>query len=128
MPLLAGDLLTLFLAAAQGRLTEAMDDARAISGCGVSVVLASGGYPDEYQTGQVMSGLTEAVDVPNVTLFHAGTAAQNDNVVTAGGRVLAVTGTGTDFRAARKAAYAGVEAVHYEGIQFRKDIAARVAD
>jgi phosphoribosylamine--glycine ligase len=126
MPLLAGDLLELFLAAAEGRLAEATHEARALPGCGVSVVLASGGYPDDYQTGEVITGLSQATALPNVTLFHAGTIAQDGKVVTAGGRVLAVTGIGADFRAARDAAYSGVAAVRYEGQQFRSDIAARV--
>lgn len=126
LPLVEGDLLELFLAAAEGRLADTAHEARTRAGCGVSVVLASGGYPDEYQTGKPIHGLTEAAALTNVSVFHAGTAARDREIVTAGGRVLAVTGTGDTFRAARDAAYSGVDAIQFEGCQFRQDIAARV--
>lgn len=126
LPLVEGDLLELFLAAAQGRLAEAAYHAQPYPGCAVSVVLASGGYPDEYQTGMPIQGLAEAAALPNVAVFHAGTAAKAGEVLTAGGRVLAITGTGADFRSARDAAYAGAAAVRFDGCQFRQDIAERV--
>ncbi len=91
----------------------------------VTVVLASGGYPGSSSSGDVISGLDRVAEGVEVT--HAGTAARNGDVVTAGGRVLNVTGLGADLAAARAAAYAGAEVIDFAGKQMRHDIAAQSA-
>ncbi len=91
----------------------------------VTVVLASGGYPESSSTGDVISGL-DAVDGADV--FHAGTAERDGEVVTAGGRVLSVTGLGATPGEARDRAYAGAERIEFDGRQIRTDIAARAVD
>lgn len=88
----------------------------------VTVVLASGGYPGSSSSGDVISGLDRVPEGVEVT--HAGTAAHNGNMVTAGGRVLNVTALGADLAAARAAAYAGAEVIDFAGKQMRHDIAA----
>jgi phosphoribosylamine---glycine ligase len=89
----------------------------------VTVVLASAGYPGKYETGKVISGLDEAVALESVQVFHAGTKIADDQVVTAGGRVLAVTALGSTIGAARDRAYAAVSRIQFEGCHFRRDIA-----
>jgi phosphoribosylamine--glycine ligase len=91
----------------------------------VCVVMASGGYPGAYAKGKEIKGLGEAALVPNTKVFHAGTARAGDRVVTSGGRVLGVTAWGKDLRSARDTAYAAVERIHFEGAQYRSDIAAK---
>jgi phosphoribosylamine---glycine ligase len=93
----------------------------------VTVVLASGGYPDEHQTGLPISGLNEAVALPNVTVFHAGTARRDGKVVTAGGRVLSVSALGDDLADARRRAYEAASLISFEGIHYRTDIAKEAA-
>lgn len=88
----------------------------------VCVVIASKGYPDTYQTGKVISGLEEAMALKDVMVFHAGTAADKECIVTAGGRVLGVTALGTDIRKAADNAYKAVGKISFEGMQYRKDI------
>ena len=78
--------------------------------------------------GDVILGLDEAAAVENVSIFHAGTADQAGATVTAGGRVLNVTGTGSTFAEAIDTAYRGVEKIHFYGMQYRQDIAARVRE
>jgi phosphoribosylamine---glycine ligase len=125
LTLLESDLLELLLACAEGRL--AGQDVRWRPGCAVSVVMTSGGYPGSYQSGKPVQGLRGAAALPGVTVFHAGTALQGGEVVTAGGRVLNVTGTGATFAEARERAYAGVEQIRFEGREYRTDIGRRVA-
>jgi phosphoribosylamine--glycine ligase len=91
----------------------------------VCVIMASGGYPGPYPKGHVITGLAGAVALPEVKVFHAGTSVQNNQIVTSGGRVLGVTALGSDLATARKNAYAAVEQIHFEGAQFRRDIAAK---
>ena len=93
----------------------------------VTVVLASGGYPDAHPTGFPISGLDEAVAIPNVTVFHAGTARRDGRVVTAGGRVLAVSALGDDLEDARRLAYEAASLISFEGMHYRKDIAREAA-
>jgi phosphoribosylamine--glycine ligase len=89
----------------------------------VCVVMASGGYPGNYATGNAITGLEQTPE--GVTVFHAGTRQENGQVVTAGGRVLGVTALAGDLIAARQRAYAAVEGIHFEGRQFRRDIAVK---
>jgi len=91
----------------------------------VCVVMASGGYPGSYPKGKVISGLDAVASMPNVKVFHAGTARAGDQIVTSGGRVLGVTALGKDLRAARDLAYAAVDRIKFDGAHFRKDIAAK---
>jgi phosphoribosylamine---glycine ligase len=88
------------------------------------VVMASGGYPAGYTTGHAIRGLDLAATMDGVTVFHAGTRAQDGAVVTAGGRVLSVSATGPDIPHARARAYAAVGAVDFTDAHFRTDIAA----
>ena len=92
----------------------------------VCVVMASGGYPGNYEKGKPIRGLKEAGQLANVTVFHAGTKRAADGaVVTDGGRVLGVTGLGATLAEALARAYAGVERIHFDGAHYRRDIAAR---
>ena len=123
LPRLAGDLIPLLEACIDGTLDPAQ--VRTIPDACVTVVMTSRGYPGSYPRGLLISGLDEAARKPNVLVFHAGTALRNGQTVTAGGRVLAVTATGTDLRAAVANAYAGVAPIHFDGAHYRKDIAHR---
>lgn len=91
----------------------------------VCVVMASGGYPGNYPKGKVISGIDAANALPDTKVFHAGTAKVGDQIVTNGGRVLGVTALGKDLKSAQAAAYAAVEKIHFEGAQFRRDIASK---
>ncbi len=86
------------------------------------VVLAAGGYPGSYEKGTPIHGLDEASAIPQVTVFHAGTALEGDAVVTAGGRVLSVTAVGETIDAAAQRAYEAVDKIDFEGKQLRRDI------
>ena len=89
----------------------------------VTVVLASGGYPDKYETGKAISGLDEAEKLDDVYIFHAGTQRTNGGIVTSGGRVLAVTALGSTIEAARARVYEAVSRIHFENCHYRRDIA-----
>jgi phosphoribosylamine--glycine ligase len=91
----------------------------------VGVVLASGGYPDTYETGKVIHGLADAEALPDVNVFHSGTAKRGPDVVTAGGRVLTVVGSGDDYRKAIRRAYDAVDLISFDRMHFRRDIAAK---
>jgi|SRR5665213_767967 len=91
----------------------------------VCVVMASGGYPGNYAKGKIIHGLDDAAKLPGVKVFHAGTAQNGNEIVTNGGRVLGVTALGKDLKAAQAAAYAAVGKIHFDGAQFRHDIAAK---
>ncbi len=89
----------------------------------VCVVMAAGGYPGEYQKGKVITGLPEAGQLEDVTVFHAGTKLRDGDVVTNGGRVLGVTAIGGTIAAAKTRAYEAVDRIHFEGAYCRRDIA-----
>jgi phosphoribosylamine--glycine ligase len=91
----------------------------------VTVVLASRGYPESSSSGDVISGLDQVEDVD---VFHAATARADGEIVTAGGRVLNVTGLGSTPGAARDRAYGAAERIDFDGRQLRTDIAARAVD
>jgi phosphoribosylamine---glycine ligase len=93
-------------------------------GASVCVVLASGGYPGKFETGKNIEGLTAAEQVRDVKVFHAGTKREGHSVLTAGGRVLGVTAIGASLDAARALAYEGAGKIHFDGMHYRKDIAA----
>jgi len=88
----------------------------------VCVVMASGGYPESYAKGKVISGLDEAAGVPGAFVFHAGTALKDGKVVTSGGRVLGVTAMGNEIREAIETAYQAAGRITWEGVQYRRDI------
>jgi phosphoribosylamine--glycine ligase len=121
LPRMKSDLLPLLEATIDGdidRCTIEWDSRPA-----VTVVLASGGYPGKYETGRVISGLGEVAKVDAVQVFHAGTKRVNDEIVTAGGRVLAVTALGPTIAAARARAYKAVSRIDFENRHYRRDIA-----
>jgi phosphoribosylamine---glycine ligase len=121
LPRLKSDLLELFDATIDGNLakTETEWDQRAC----VTVVMVSGGYPGKYETGKAISGLDEVAKLENVHVFHAGTRASNGRIISSGGRVLAVSALGTTSAEARERAYGAVAQIHFEGCQYRRDIA-----
>ncbi len=123
LPRLGADLVDLLDAAAQGALPEAGDGSAADAA--VCVVMASGGYPGEYASGKLIRGLEDAANTPNVAVFHAGTKQTDEGIVTAGGRVLGVTGTGDTVAGAIAAAYEGVSTIEFEGAHWRTDIGRR---
>jgi len=91
----------------------------------VCVVMASEGYPGEYERGLPIRGLDEAAQLPDVKVFHSGTATANGQIVTNGGRVLSVTALGTSMAAAKYQAYSAVKCIRWRGAWCRKDIADR---
>ncbi len=123
MAVLEGDLAEALSAASRGELQP--DSLRVSSDHAVCVVLAASGYPDSPRTGDVITGLSDAARIPGVTVFHAGTRRQGEQVVSSGGRVLGVTGRGATLAEAHALAYRAAELVQFEGRQFRHDIAAR---
>jgi phosphoribosylamine--glycine ligase len=127
LPRLRSDLLALCLAS---REPGGLGDAEAEFGddWAVTVVLASAGYPASSSKGDAISGLDEAAAVEGVEITHAGTTRSNGDVMTAGGRVLNVTGIGPTAAEARRRAYDAAELIRFEGRQMRTDIAARAVD
>ncbi len=124
LPRLANDLGELCRASARG---ESLPDVRFVDDACVAVVLATEGYPASPRKGDPISGLEEAEALDGVTVFHAGTErAPDGSIVTAGGRVLAVTGVGPTIADARTVAYGGAQQITWPGVQYRGDIAARV--
>lgn len=121
LPLLESDLLDIFEACVDGRLEEAQPVWR--SGAAVTVVMAARGYPTEPESGQEITHI-EAAEQTGCLVFHAGTKMHEGRLVSAGGRVLAVTGRGNTLAQARRKAYRGVEKIKFNGAQFRRDIAA----
>lgn len=122
LPLLHSDLLDLLLASARGDLSQAgpveLDEEHAA----VCVVMASGGYPGGYETGRPIEGASCAEEV---LVFHAGTALEGRQLVTGGGRVLAVTAIDVDIPTAVQAAYGAIEGIHFDDAYWRRDIGYR---
>jgi phosphoribosylamine--glycine ligase len=118
---LKSDLLEVCLAVCDGRLDEVTlewDQRPA-----VCVVMASGGYPGDYQKGKRITGLNEADRIEDVVVFHAGTAVKNGDIVTNGGRVLGVTALGQTVADAKARAYRAVDKIKFDGAYCRRDIA-----
>jgi phosphoribosylamine--glycine ligase len=90
----------------------------------LGVVMAAGGYPESYRTGDRITGLDAAAALPG-KVFHAGTRAQDTEVLTAGGRVLCAVGLGASVAAAQRQAYDLVHAIHWNLVQYRRDIGYR---
>ena len=123
LPLLETDLVEIIQASLDGSLDSL--EIKCYNGCAVCVVIASGGYPGDYETGKPISGLDEANALEGVTVFHAGTKLQYGQVVTSGGRVLGVTAVGDSFRTAIDRAYSAVDKIHFDGMHYRRDIGDR---
>ena len=117
IPRIKSDLVELFQAVADGKLNEVsleIDERSA-----TTVMMVSGGYPEEYEKGKEISGLDK---VEGSLVFHAGTKLENGKVVTNGGRVLAITSFGNDFQDAIKKSYQNIDKLHFDKMYFRKDI------
>jgi phosphoribosylamine---glycine ligase len=121
LPLLEGDLLGALAAAAAGDLSDA--ELRATDGAAVTVVVAAGGYPAKSDAGSPIDGIAAAEET-GAHVFQAGTALHGDQIVTNGGRILNVTASGETVAEARERAYAACELISFEGMRYRKDIAA----
>lgn len=121
LPLLETDLVEVINACVDARLDQI--DVVFSRRSAVTVVLAAHGYPGSVRTGDVISGLEDAVKLDAVAVFHAGTRLAEDGTVhSSGGRVLTVTSTGDSFEEARERAYAALDRIHMDGGQFRRDI------
>jgi phosphoribosylamine--glycine ligase len=116
MPRIKSDFVELLVAAAKGELNDKKIEIE--DHYSVTVAMVSGGYPGEYETGKIIQGL----DTPDAMVFHAGTASNKDQVLTHGGRVLAVSGKGGSLSAARDHAYRTAAQIKWEGLYYRKDI------
>ena len=117
MPRLKSDLVELFEAVAEQKLEDTafeIDERTA-----TTVMMVSGGYPEDYEKGKVITGLDK---VEGSLVFHAGTAEKDGNVVTSGGRVIAVTSYGADFKEALQKSYENVDKIQFEGKYFRSDL------
>jgi len=120
LPLLETDLFEILLACIEGRLNDITVDWK--TGACASVVLASPGYPADYPKRLPIFGLENLAQQESVLAFHAGTARQGDQIVTAGGRVLGITALGSDLPTAIDNAYEAISAVHFEDMHYRRDI------
>jgi len=120
LPRLEGDFLGALAAAAGGELAGVVLGVSADAA--VTVVLAAGGYPERSDTGSTITGIDEA-EAAGALVFHAGTALRGERLVTNGGRILGVTGTGATIAEARERAYAGSELIAFAGSRQRSDIA-----
>ena len=117
IPRLKSDLVELFQAVANEKLNEINLEVTDKSAATIMVV--SGGYPEEYVNGKVISGIENVTDS---IVFHAGTKKDNDTIITNGGRVLAVTSLGDNFEEAIKKSYQNIEKLHFDTMYYRKDI------
>jgi phosphoribosylamine--glycine ligase len=119
LPRLRNDLVELFIALSEGRLHEMQveTDLRAAA----TVMLVSGGYPGSYEKGKPIDGL-DILNEEDVMVFHAGTRQEGDNILTNGGRVMAVTAYGQDIEKAVRRSLKIIEFIEFEGMYFRKDI------
>ena len=123
LPAIDEDLLPHFVDACRGALKSGVCRVRADAHVGV--VMASGGYPDRFETGKQIEGLDQVDSLPGVWVFHAGTAQRGETLVTSGGRVLTVVGRGPDFQAARTTAYEAAARITFDKAHYRRDIGLR---
>ncbi len=121
LPRLKNDLVDLISAVIDGNLSDKKLEWRKEK-C-ISVVLASGGYPEDYSTGYEVKGLEKLEKMDGINVFHAGTSFKDSKVVTAGGRVLNISALGESFEEARKKAYVAIDEIYFENMYYRKDIA-----
>lgn len=123
MRLMKSDLLDLLEASVDGAIGSQKIEWH--PGSAATVIIASGGYPDDYKKGLPITGIEEAEKVPGVVVFHAGTKKENGKLVTSGGRVLSVSATGANLKEALDCAYQGCEKIQFEGKYYRRDIGAK---
>ena len=123
LPIIGNELLSMLEMSADGDMQE-MPKMRVSERHAVCVVLASGGYPGNYEKGKVINGI-ENIQDENILVFHAGTKIQNGNLVTSGGRVLNVVGLGDTLSEAYQRAYQGASTISFDGMYYRKDISHR---
>jgi len=123
LPRIAGDLIPALQACIDGTLSDALVQTRPEAAA--TVIMAAGGYPGPYKKGTPIHGLDDAASVPDSMVFHAGTALKDGQVVTSGGRVLAVTALGATLETAVARAYEAAAKIRFEGAHYRKDIARR---
>ncbi|HSX04206.1 MAG TPA: phosphoribosylamine--glycine ligase [Rhabdochlamydiaceae bacterium] len=122
LPLLENDLGQIMYACTKKELSSQKLSWKQLSSC--CVVMASGGYPGNYTTGEIITGLDEAKNFPNTLIFHAGTGRNTKGeLMTAGGRVLGVTGLGATLKEATHHAYLATQSIHFSKAHFRHDIA-----
>lgn len=120
LPLLKTDLVDIFDAVIDEKLdTINIEWKNQSAAC---IILASGGYPKKYETGKEISGLDEKGQIKNALVYHAGTKADNDKFLTAGGRVLGITATADNLKSALDSAYETVNSISFEKMHYRKDI------
>lgn len=117
------DLVDIAYAIANGKLAEM--DIKWKPETAVCVVLASKGYPGNYEKGKIITGLETMKEQEDVFVFHSGTTFKDENIVTTGGRVLGVTALGIGITEAREKAYKAIKHIHFDGMHYRKDIAHR---
>jgi phosphoribosylamine--glycine ligase len=127
MEMLDGDVAELLASAARGALDPSLARVAERRAAAV-VVLAARGYPEKPVTGDAIDGLERAGEIANAVVLHAGTRAQGDALVTAGGRVLAVTAHGETLEDARRTAYRAASRIRFEGMQLRRDIGGEPVD
>ena len=123
---LKSDLAQVLYAAADGKL-DTIEPLEWDSRPSVCVVMASAGYPGDYEKGKPLRGLNEAALVPDTKVFHAGTIKLGDQIVNDGGRVLGVTALGDSLADAKLKAYQAVKSIRWEGAWCRKDISDKAA-
>lgn len=123
LPMLKSDLFDALLASVDGGLEAVPFEMQA--GAAATVVMASAGYPDSYETGREITIDPAVNDLEGVLVFHAGTRREGDTLVTSGGRVLSVTASAPSLREALDRAYRAVDAIGFEGAYFRRDIGAK---
>ena len=123
LPLLKTDLLTIFQAVMEGKLSEQKVEFLDKAAC--CVILASGGYPKNYYTGLPISGIGEAEQMEDVSVYHAGTKMEDGKLLTAGGRVLGVTALANDLAGAMEKAYEAAGKIHFDNMHYRRDIGRR---
>jgi phosphoribosylamine--glycine ligase len=116
------DLAEVLSAAVEGRLEPTTMLWK--SGASICVVMASGGYPGNFEPGKIISGLPEACNHPEIAVFHSGTRNEAGFYYTCSGRVLGVTAAATNLEDARLSAYKAVQSIHFDGAHFRSDIGA----
>ncbi len=117
IPRLKNDLVELFVAVANGKLDEVQLEIDERSA--TTIMIVSGGYPEDYEKGKVISGIE---NIQDSLVFHAGTKTENGKIVSNGGRVLAITSFGNDFQEAIKKSYQNIEKLHFDTMYYRKDI------
>lgn len=120
LPRLKTDLVTIIESVIDGTLENV--DIQWSKEAAACVVMASGGYPVKYEKGKVITGLDENGQLPGVTVYHAGTAEKDGQLVTSGGRVLGVTALASTLDEALQKAYDAVEKIHFDGAHYRRDI------